>query len=73
MPKPLTANTLFYGDNLSILRDHYASPGIPLSQVPGGHPGRHHRRGPEAGQGLFSTVMSPTVPLPSFGEKSRTR
>ncbi len=30
MPKPITQNTLFYGDNLPILRDHIADECIDL-------------------------------------------
>jgi adenine specific DNA methylase Mod len=29
-PKPITRNTLFYGDNLSILRDHIPSESVDL-------------------------------------------
>ena len=29
-PKPITRNTLFYGDNLPILREHIASESIDL-------------------------------------------
>lgn len=30
MPKPITRNTLFYGDNLSILREHIADESVDL-------------------------------------------
>ena len=29
-PKPITRNTLFYGDNLPILRDHIANESIDI-------------------------------------------
>lgn len=45
MPKPITQNTLFYGDNLPILREHvsdesvdliYLDPPFNSSEVPAG-------------------------------------
>jgi site-specific DNA-methyltransferase (adenine-specific) len=30
MPKPLPTNTLFYGDNLAILREHIAGASVDL-------------------------------------------
>lgn len=30
MPKPITTNTLFYGDNLLILREHIAGESVDL-------------------------------------------
>ena len=32
-PKPITRNTLFYGDNLPILRDHIGGGRLEMRQV----------------------------------------
>jgi hypothetical protein len=40
-PKPITTNTLFYGDNLPILREHIAGESIDLETF---------KQAPKAGQ-----------------------
>ena len=53
-PKPITENTLFYGDNLPILREHIPTSGAPSARtlytaVPL-EPHRRVRLQPDAGQ-----------------------
>lgn len=47
-PAPITTNTLFYGDNLDILRDYLASESVAAHATPV----RRHAGGTRAGGGV---------------------